>query len=154
MDDDDRFRSTVAITDLVSSYTRTGDTGREEEFSALFADDGVFEIGERRAAKGADAIAALMADVKHAFSLAPAGFFPARHHVSSLNVRFDDADHASGRSYFLLVGGWGPDHWGIYRDRFVREGAQWRFSYRRATMEGAVARSPMAFLLGDDPWPS
>jgi SnoaL-like domain len=154
MDEDQRLTSRLKIIDLVSRYTRAGDTGREEEFTSLFSEDGVFEIGDRRSARGAEQITALMADVKKAFGRAPAAFFPARHHVSSLNIRFEDDDHASGRSYFLLVGRWGPDHWGIYRDRYVRSGDEWRFSYRQATMEGAIARSPMVFLLGDEPWPS
>ena len=88
-----------------------------------------------------------MEEVKAAFSTAPATFVPARHDVSSLNIRFDDAVPATGRSYFLLVAGWGPDHWGIYRDGYERHDGQWRFSYRKATLEGAVPHSPMAFLL-------
>lgn len=152
MPDEDRRGSTLDIMSLVSSYTRAGDTGREADFADLFVADGVFEINGGRSASGPEQIAALMADVKRAFAGAPPEFFPARHHVSSLDIRFDDTDHATGRSYFLLIGGWGPDHWGIYRDRYERTGGVWRFGYRRAAMEGAVARSPMAFLLGDDPW--
>jgi hypothetical protein len=153
VDDTDRWMSTIEIMDLTSRYTRSGDTGRQADFAELFTAEGIFEVGERRSAHGLDDIAALMADVKRAFAAAPQAFFPARHHVSSLNVRFDDPAHATGRSYFLLVGGWGPDHWGIYRDRYELTPEGWRFSYRRATMEGAVSHSPMAFLLHDGPWP-
>lgn len=153
MEDTERWKSTIEIADLASRYTRSGDTGREADFAGLFTSDGIFEVGERRSAKGLEEITSLMADVKRAFAAAPAAFFPARHHVSSLNIRFDDNTHASGRSYFMLVGGWGPDHWGIYRDRYERTADGWRFSYRRATMEGAVDHSPMAFLLHDGPWP-
>jgi hypothetical protein len=152
--DDHEFaetRSRLQIMDLISRYTRAGDTGRESEFATLFADDGVFEINNRPPARGANEIAALMAEVKEMFSRAPATFFPARHQVSSLNITFDDMDHASGRSYFLLVAGWGPDHWGTYRDRYERRDGQWRFAYRKATMEGAVPHSPMTFLLAEGP---
>ncbi|HMC39944.1 MAG TPA: nuclear transport factor 2 family protein [Acidimicrobiales bacterium] len=153
MEDADRWKSTVEIMDLASRYTRSGDTGREADFAELFTANGIFEVGERRSAKGLEQIRDLMADVKRAFSTAPPTFFPARHHVSSLNVRFEEDGRASGRSYFLLVGGWGPDHWGTYRDRYELTPEGWRFSYRRATMEGAVPHSPMTFLLHDGPWP-
>ena|ERR1700722_11994166 len=156
MDDKNGSETTsrLQIMDLTSRYTRAGDTGREDEFVALFTDDGVFEVDKRPPAQGATEIIGVMAKVKEAFARAPAAFFPARHHVSSLNIRFDDDDHASGRSYYLLVGAWGPDHWGTYRDRYERRGSEWRFSYRKATMEGAVTHSPMAFLLTATSWPS
>lgn len=153
MEDTDRWKSTIEIAGLASRYTRSGDTGREADFARLFTSNGIFEVGERRSANGLEEIRSLMADVKRAFAAAPAAFFPARHHVSSLNITFDDDDHASGRSYFMLVGGWGPDHWGVYRDRYERTANGWRFSYRRATMEGATDHSPMAFLLNDGSWP-
>jgi AcrR family transcriptional regulator len=146
--------SRLAITDLVARYTRAGDTGREEQFAELFADDGVFEVNGGRSGCGHEEIATLMNDVKRAFAKAPPSFFPARHQVSSLTIDFDDADHATGRSYFLLVCGWGPDHWGVYRDRYERRGDRWWFTYRRAVMEGALPHSPMAFLLGNGKWPA
>jgi hypothetical protein len=137
----------LAIADLVARYTRAGDTGRAAEFSDLFAADGEFEINGGRQAQGHAAIATLMEEVKTSFAKAPATFFPARHHVTGLTIDFEDQDHAVGRSYFLLIGGWGPDHWGVYRDRFARSGGKWRFARRHALMEGALAQSPMAFLL-------
>ncbi|MHB8464688.1 MAG: nuclear transport factor 2 family protein [Acidimicrobiales bacterium] len=139
----------LAITDLVARYTRTGDTGRESEFADLFGDDGVFEINGGRSGRGKREIEALMREVKTAFAKAPAAFFPARHHVSSLTIEFPDPDHATGRCYFVLIGGWGPDHWGVYRDRYERRDGRWWFAYRRAVMEGALPTSPMAFLLED-----
>jgi hypothetical protein len=141
----------LAIGELIGRYTRAGDTGRAAEFGELFAEDGEFEINGGRRAKGQPAIAALMEEVKRAFATAPSTFFPARHHVTGLTVDFTDHDHAVGRSYFLLVGGWGPDHWGVYRDRLERREAGWRFARRHAVMEGALPQSPMAFLLGQQP---
>jgi SnoaL-like domain len=137
----------LAITDLTSRYTRAGDTGRVSDFSEVFADDGEFEINGGRKAQGHQAIAILMEEVKAAFAKAPPGFFPARHHVTGLTIDFGDPDHATGRSYFLLIGGWGPDHWGVYRDRFERRGSSWRLARRHAVMEGALPQSPMAYLL-------
>jgi hypothetical protein len=140
----------LAIADLVGRYTRAGDTGRASEFSELFTDDGEFEINGGRQALGHAAIASLMKEVKVAFAQAPATFFPARHHVTGLTVDFEDPDHAVGRSYFLLVAaGWGPDHWGIYRDRFRRVRTEWRFARRHAVMDGARSDSPMAFLMAE-----
>jgi len=42
----------------VSRCIGAGDTGREEEFTTLFADEGVFEIGDRRSTHGAQQITA------------------------------------------------------------------------------------------------
>lgn len=137
----------VEIMDLVARYTRAGDTGRGRELAALFAEDGEYEIDGPREATGRAEIERLIEEVKVDFAAAPSGFAPARHHVSSLTIDFDDAEHARGRAYFLLVGGWGPDHWGIYRDRYVRVEGRWYFAHRTARMEAAVSQSPVAHRL-------
>jgi SnoaL-like domain len=53
MDGDQRLTSRLEIIDLVSRCIGAGDTGREEEFTPLFADEGGFEIGGRRSTQGA-----------------------------------------------------------------------------------------------------
>jgi len=61
----------LSIADLIARYTRAGDTGRAAEFSELFAEAGEFEINGGRRARGHQAIAELMDEVKDAFAKAP-----------------------------------------------------------------------------------
>ena len=137
----------VEIMDLTARYTRAGDTGRAAELGELFAPDGIFEVSGGRAVGGQE-IVALIEEVKHDFATAPQDFFPARHTVTGLAIDFQDIDHATGRSYFVLVGGFGVDHWGLYRDEYVRLDGRWRFARRRALLEGTVAGSPVRHRLG------
>ena len=136
----------LEIMDLTARYTRSGDTGRAEEFAALFAPDGEFVV-DGGSARGPTAIAALIETVKQDFAAAPPEFFPARHTVSGLTIDLHDDGSAAGRSYFALIGGWGLDHWGVYRDEYVQHDGRWRFARRSALLDGTVEASPVRHRL-------
>ena len=125
---------------------RLSDTGRAADLAALFAPDGVFEVSGGRAVGPAE-IVALIEVIKQDFATAPSTFYPARHTVSGLVIDLVDDTHATGRSYFVLIAGWGVDHWGVYRDEYTRCGDRWLFGSRRGTLEGAVEQSPVRFRL-------
>jgi SnoaL-like domain len=142
----DEISARLSIMDLTARYTRAGDTGRGTDLAALFAPDGVFEVSGGRAVGPAE-IVALIDVIKQDFATAPPNFYPARHTVSGLVIDLVDDDHATGRSYFVLVAGWGVDHWGVYRDEYVRHGDRWLFASRLGTLEGTVEQSPVRFRL-------
>jgi hypothetical protein len=129
-----------AIRQLVAAYAHRGDTGRFVELCALFAPDGVLELDDGRVFVGREAIhgfltgtnAALRADTEHP---------RVRHHVSSVSVTIDDLDHAHGAAYFFVVTQRGPDHWGRYRDRYVRSEDGWQFAHRRVQVDGMTPGS-------------
>jgi SnoaL-like domain len=135
----------LAIADLVMAYTRAGDTGRIDEFVDCFAADGVLEV-KGRAHLGHDAIASFVGDVGARFT-GRSGFLPARHHVASAWCELGNDGTARGGAYFTLMAADGPDHWGVYRDRYVLVDGRWRFAHRCVRTEGARAGSPVADLV-------
>ncbi|HEX6657672.1 MAG TPA: hypothetical protein VF065_06300, partial [Ilumatobacter sp.] len=56
-------------------------------------------------------------------------------------------DEARGGAYFALVAADGLDHWGVYRDRFVKIDGRWHFAHRRVKVEGARPGSPEAAMV-------
>lgn len=122
------------ILQLIGAYTYFGDSGQVERFAELFADDGVLQVADHTSTGPAE-ILAYAKDVGGRFGDS-AGFLPARHHVSSHYIEVLDAEHAKARSYFQLVSALGPDHWGRYKDDFVRRDGRWLFASRHAVVEG------------------
>ncbi len=124
-----------SIRDLVARYAHAADGGRFDELAALFAPDGVLETPDRVEHRGSDAIRTFLGGTKS--SLAAATTAPyIRHHVSNLRLDIADADSATGAAYFFVVTERGPDHWGRYRDRYVRLDERWRFAHRRVRLDG------------------
>ncbi len=123
------------IRELVASYAHLADGGRFDELVALFAEDGVLRAGDAPEAHGRDAIRRFLTGT--GADLASTTRVPLiRHHVSNLRIELDGPERARGASYFLVVTERGPDHWGRYRDEYVRLGERWLFRYRRARIDG------------------
>jgi hypothetical protein len=140
--DVDALVARMHITDTMLAYTRAGDSGRVDDFAATFAPDGVLEVKDR-INRGHVQIAQFVRDTGEIFRIDPE-YLPARHHVTSLWVELTGADEARGGAYFALVAANGLDHWGVYRDRFVRIDGRWYFAHRRVRVEGARAGSPVS----------
>jgi SnoaL-like domain len=149
--DDDEVRTRLGVMRTIASYTRFLDTGQVERYAALFGETGILESPARRST-GAAEISAGLGSTADKFR-GVEGFMPSHHHVSSVYVETVDRDHAMGSSYFLLMSGNGPDHWGRYLDEFVRVGEEWLFSRRRVFIAGSVAASPVADQVGRRPSP-
>ena len=123
------------IRDLVAAYAHCADGGRFDALVGLFADDGVLETPDGQQHTGAEAIRAFLTGTKT--RLAAATSVPLiRHHVSNLRIEVESRDAATGAAYFLVVTERGPDHWGVYRDRFARVGDRWLFRQRRVKVDG------------------
>jgi len=124
-----------AIRETVARYAHLVDRGRIDELVDLFVEDGVLEAGDRPPAAGRAAIRELFLETGK--RLASASARPLiRHHVSNLTIDVTGPDDATAESYFLAMTDRGPDHWGRYRDRFVRRGSRWLFRHRRARTDG------------------
>jgi hypothetical protein len=123
------------IRELVARYAHHADRGRFDDLVELFADDGVLEIDGREALRGRGALRAFLeatrADLREA-----TGSGVVRHHVTTLSIDVTGSDEASGAAYFLVVSERGLDHWGRYRDRYVRTAGVWRFAARRVRIDG------------------
>jgi ketosteroid isomerase-like protein len=128
------------IRDLIASYAHCADSGRFDELVALFAEDGVLETPDRPAHCGREAIRAFLGGTQaHLAGATSVGWI--RHHVSNVRLVVTSPDDATGAAYFFVVTERGPDHWGRYRDRYVRRGAHWQFAHRRVRLDGAAAGS-------------
>lgn len=123
------------IRELVAAYAQLADGGRFDELLELFAEDGVLHGGDAPEARGRDAIRAFLtgtgADLQDVTAVRLI-----RHHVSNLHIEVVSEDEARGTAYFFVVTDRGPDHWGRYRDHYVRRDGRWRFAHRRARLDG------------------
>ena len=140
--DDWELRARIEITDMLSSYTRFGDGGRSADLARLFGSDGVLSVAGGQELHGSGEIEAFLEDAKRALAARahPGGRF--RHHVSSQWVELIGPTEAKARSYFLVMGPTGPDHWGTYTDRIVTSADGWLFAERAVRVEGRAPGSP------------
>ena len=123
------------IRDLVAAYAHAADSGRFDEVAGLFALDGVLETPDHVEHRGRDAIRAFLGGTGKL--LAGATTVPIiRHHVANLRLAVTGPDDATGAAYFFVITERGPDHWGRYRDRYVRTDEGWRFAHRRVRLDG------------------
>lgn len=134
------------IRDVIASYNQFGDHGDLEAMAELFTADGVLELGESTRYTGPEEIRGMAGAVKDRLS-SSAGTSSAvylRHHVSSLQFELLTPDEARTRCYFLAITHRGVDHWGGYRDHFVRDvDGRWRFQHRRARTDGRAETSAL-----------
>ena len=122
------------IRDLVARYAQHADGGRFDELVALFAPDGTLRVDEREPLCGRDAIRAFLGSTRASLRDAPTPR-AIRHHVTTLRIEVTAPDAAAGAAYFLVVTD-RLDHWGRYRDRYVRQDDGWLFAERRVRVDG------------------
>lgn len=131
-----------AIRETVASYAHYADSGRFEEFAALFAADGVLEVHAEAPLNGRDSIRLFLEGVS--LDLEAASTVPMiRHHVSNLKINVESPTEATGACYFLAVTEHGVDHWGRYRDQYVPDGddpdrGAWLFAHRFVRTDGTT----------------
>ena len=122
------------IRDAIARYAHFADGGRFAELTTLFAEDGTLEIAGRPPLRGRAEILAFLESVKRTPEPGTSPFI--RHHVSSVRIDVQGTDEATSASYFFVITENGPDHWGRYRDDFVRVGDAWLFKRRRVRVDG------------------
>jgi uncharacterized protein (TIGR02246 family) len=126
-----------AIRETIAQYAHHADAGRFAELADLFANDGVLEVRGEAPLAGRTAIRDYLVGVGAALS--DATTVPLiRHHVTSLSIDVVDRSEARAESYFLAITEHGLDHWGRYRDAFVRADDRWLFAHRRARTDGTT----------------
>jgi hypothetical protein len=132
------------IRETIARYAHFADSGRFDELAALFAPAGVLEVGDEPPLAGREAVRDYLDGV--GVQLADATTVPLiRHHTSSVTIDVVGADEARARCYFLAITEHGVDHWGRYRDAFVRIDGEWLFAHRRVRTDG---RTPGGWAAG------
>ncbi|MCW2621956.1 MAG: hypothetical protein JWL64_1558 [Frankiales bacterium] len=146
--DSAELRTRVGVTELMARYQFLTDSGKIRQVSELFLPDAVFE-NNRGQVIGPQGVLDFFMSTKDAFLAAD--FLPARHHLSSIHVDVRPDGSASTYACFQFLSTRGLDHWGTYRDVVVEADGGWKFASRQATVEGSVAGSPIAAMLGLEP---
>lgn len=123
-----------ALTALVHRYTHAGDTGRFDDLVACFTPDGTLTVDDRPPCAGRDAIRAFLRGTGDAAVTAPR----MRHHLTTMSFTLEGDDTATGTAYFQVTTERGLDHWGRYRDRYVRTPEGWRFAARHVRVDGVT----------------
>ena len=129
------------IRDTVARYNHAGDAGRYEDMIACFADDGVLAVVGGASHRGHAELKTFLSGVGET---ATPGFTSLRHCVTNLLIDVESPDAASGRSYFQVLTDIGLDHWGRYRDRFVRTADLWLLVHRSVKTDGYAPGSYFA----------
>ena len=123
------------IRGLQNAYNIAGDRGRTEELAQVFAPDGVL-VSRGGSQVGREAIAN---------GLAKTGERPkegidrkmefVRHNLTTSQVTFDSPTEAHGRTYFMVYSEIGPDHMGLYVDRYTKIDGAWKIAHRQARVD-------------------
>ena len=122
---------------LQNAYNIAGDRGRAEDLSKVFAEDGVLQsrAGE---SNGREAIVAQLSRRTRDGALREGIDRPmefVRHNLTTSEVTFDSATEARGRTYFIVYSEIGPDHQGVYVDRYRKIDGAWKITHRQARID-------------------
>ena len=129
-----RAHARQEIANLCATYNMAADRGRVSDVAGVFAAGAVFDVESGRL-EGREAIRDFFGDLIASAVLAPGRQSPARHHLTTSQVTFDDEEHASGRTYFIVVRDGKIIQTGIYIDRYVLIQRQWLIAFRQVRME-------------------
>ncbi|MET0250038.1 MAG: nuclear transport factor 2 family protein [Sphingobium sp.] len=119
-----------AIHTLMARYNIEGDRGNIEGLASVFADDGVLEFGGA-ATTGRAAIIERLSGGRGPRNPA---LTVVRHHLTTSLIEID-GDGATGRTYLIVMTDIGPDHHGVYVDRFRRTADGWRIAHRQVRID-------------------
>lgn len=130
------------IRQLIMTYAIEGDRGRMEYLVACFAEDGILEM-TAWSRQGRAEIAKQLSGGYSETPIVRPKF--ARHHITSTLIELQSAREAAGRTYFLVITDMGPDHAGVYVDRFRQIDGSWLIAHRQTRIdwvaEGSTYRS-------------
>jgi hypothetical protein len=110
---------------LIAGIAHAGDTLDYDAMGDAYAQDGILELPIFRAVGAAEIVAALAGNREKR-----AERKVARHNITTSHVVFEDAENATGRTYFLVYYGHGADHMGNYTDKFRKVDGAWRVAHR------------------------
>ena len=109
---------------LLATSHMGGDQGRLDRLASVFAPDGVLD-GRVRCVGPAEIERELSGRRATATTGPDRPMEYIRHNLTTSLITFEDDKTAHGRSYFLAVTQIGPDHSGVYNDRFEKRDGRW-----------------------------
>lgn len=120
-----------AIRQSMAAYNIAGDSGRIAEVVATFTADGELTTPLWEA-KGAEALAAALSSGASLGERRPTFV---RHNLTTCAITITGSETAAGRSYFLVLTDIGPDHAGVYMDRFRKLDGRWLIQRREVWID-------------------
>lgn len=139
----DELIARESIRELAAAYAHAADGGRFDAMVALFTPDGSLQVDDRTPLVGPDTIRGFVGGTQQSVQATAAvttrGYI--RHNVTSHTITLDGPDDAHGAAYFFVVTERGPDHWGRYRDVYVRRDGRWLFASRTVRVDGVAPGS-------------
>lgn len=116
------------IRHLMARYNIAGDRGCVDELVQVFAEDGVI-LFNGEATQGRAAIAARLQGGPPRPELTVS-----RHHLTTCPIEVE-GEHARARTYFSVFTSIGPDHHGVYVDRFEKHAGGWLIARREVRID-------------------
>ena len=134
-----------AIRHVMARYTTSGDRLQVDDFVACFTPDAVIEsehVPPERAFRyrGHAEIRGWQERWRSGDGATHGATF-VRHHLSTSRIDLTGADTAEARTYWVAWTDIGPDHAGLYLDRFRNIEGEWRIAHRRVRMDWEASGS-------------
>jgi hypothetical protein len=129
----------------MARYTISGDRLHVDDFLACFTPDAVIEsehVPSERAFRyeGHLAIRGWQERWRSGEATTHGATF-VRHHLSTSRIDLTNDDTAQARTYWTAWTDIGPDHAGLYLDRFRKIEGDWRIAHRRVRMDWEAPNS-------------
>ena len=127
----------------MAKCAQAGDSLRAEDYAACYTDDGVLQTESAAGAvhfrhEGRATIIEWQNRWKSGGGGADTGSREAsfvRHNLSTSQITMTGPDTAKARTYWFVLSNNGPDHCGVYTDRFRKVGDDWLIAERRVRTE-------------------
>ena len=120
---------------LQNAYNIGGDRGRIDELAGVFTPDGTL-TSRGGTAVGPAAIQAQMTKSGPRPTEGPDRKMDfVRHNLTTSRVDFDSPTDARGRTYFMVYSEIGPDHMGVYVDRYKKIDGAWKIAERKVRID-------------------
>lgn len=132
-----------SVRDLTARYNAHGDAGRLDELLEVFTLDATIDM-EGDVSSGRDEMrTAFQAAGREFVAYARAGGTPRngpvlRHCLTTQHIDVRSEDEVHAMTYFVVFMSHGLDHWGTYRDSFVRVDGSWYVKARQVVVDGAI----------------
>jgi hypothetical protein len=131
------------VRDTLARYVIGTDSGRMEDFLALFPEDGVFVLPDGTSATGPAGIVAMLQEMNQAYKpnevWAPLYL---RHNITTTLIDLVSPTEAKVEAYFVVSTDRGIDHWGRWIDELHKhEDGRWLFHRREVHTESAYPDS-------------
>lgn len=128
----DELIAREAIRHTLTAYNKAGDEDDAEGFAACFTEDALMQSVAFRH-EGREAIRQWKAAASVFKATGRTAGFRV-HHISSIHIELTSPEEAKVRTCWFVVTDIGPDHSGLYHDRFRRVGERWLIEERLIDM--------------------